>query len=303
MRLQADGSVDASFGDGGTAVADIGGNYDYLRRIFPLDDGRILAVGYSVTGAAHPSLARFTEDGGLDTSFGSGGTVLDTASSLGSVRSGAVLEDGGVVVVGSTNAYPYDLGVGKYQASGMPDTSFGVDGSRTFDFGFAEYAKGVLVDGVGQITVVGTQFGANAPDVLLARLTASGSVDTSFGSNGTNAVDVPDRFIPDAAALQSNGGILLAGQLQRYPELLGAVVRLDATGALDTSFGDGGVVVVPSSGYMADIAVREDGSIVVAGSAGNFSADFVVALLMAHSIRRSAPTVCTRLTSSARKMP
>ncbi len=279
MRLQSNGSVDTSFGDGGTAVADIGGNYDYLRRIFPLADGRTLAVGYSITSGAHPSLARFEANGDLDSSFGAGGKVVDTASPLGQVRTAALVGDSGVAVVGSTGTYPYDLGVSRYEANGRLDTSFAIGGSRIFDFGFAEYAAGIVADAAGRLTIVGTQFGADAPDVLVARLTSGGAIDTSFGSGGTRSVNVPDRFIPSAVALQQDGGILLAGQLQRYPALLGAVVRLDATGALDTSFGDGGVVVVPSSGYMADIDLRGDGSIVVAGSAGTVSADFVVALL------------------------
>jgi uncharacterized delta-60 repeat protein len=102
----------------------------------------------------------------------------------------------------------------------------------------------------------------------VARFTSNGALDTGFGTNGV--ASVPFGSIT-SIALEPNGDILLGTGSQllgptppQGTSTQGAVVRLLANGAIDTSFGIAGqVATLPAA---AAIAVQSNGEIVVAGT-------------------------------------
>lgn len=77
VRFLSDGSVDSSFGSGGSVVTDFGGVDEIIFAIGLQDDEKIVAAGASgdVGGAQSFLVARYSEDGSLDSTFGSGGKV------------------------------------------------------------------------------------------------------------------------------------------------------------------------------------------------------------------------------------
>jgi uncharacterized delta-60 repeat protein len=96
---------------------------------------------------------------------------------------------------------------------------------------------------------------------LLPAAAAPGDTDPSFGTGGIVQTTIGSAAIADGIALQSDGKILLAGW--SYPEGL-ALARYAPDGALDSSFGTGGVATgleVAAHG----VALQADGKIVVAG--------------------------------------
>jgi uncharacterized delta-60 repeat protein len=146
-RVAPNGTLDASFGTGGIATAEVlgpkpagGEAYDIGRQ----SDGRFVLTGYGTrTGGPVDLVAyRFNADGTWDQTFGSGGaTVYDRAGLEDRGRDLVVLPDDRTVIVGSTapnavattaqiNALVYML-----KPDGKPDASFGSDGAISVHLG------------------------------------------------------------------------------------------------------------------------------------------------------------------------
>lgn len=120
--------------------------------------------------------------------------------------------------------------------------------------GFASLAGGgnfnnVLLNDDGSHFLGGTS-GGFSPMLVVDKLTASGSVDASFGSNGRVTVDLPGRSTLAKLLRQADGKLVLVGYRvddgatssnnDNFAVVL--VVRLNADGSRDASFGDNGVV-------------------------------------------------------------
>jgi uncharacterized delta-60 repeat protein len=125
-RYNPDGSLDATFGNGGIVSGPFGatGAEPYAAALYPsgaANAGRIIVAGDTATGSG---MARFNPDGSVDSTFGTGGEVTTTAANF---RSVAIAADGKLVLGGnnSTNA------VIRYNADGSPDGTFGTGGIVT----------------------------------------------------------------------------------------------------------------------------------------------------------------------------
>ncbi len=108
IRYNSDGSLDATFGNGGIALADFGSSSGngHANAMAIQPDGKIVAAGYA---HAHPSgdfaLARFTLDGSLDTSFSGDGMVTTrfAPSSDDQAYAMALQSDGNILAAGYSN--------------------------------------------------------------------------------------------------------------------------------------------------------------------------------------------------------
>jgi len=103
LRLNADGSVDSGFGNGGTVVTDLNsGSYDNPMAVAIESDGKILAAGYGYTSMSDFAVVRYKVDGSLDSSFGSGGIAHTAFTSEGNnyANAMAIQSDGNVVLAG-----------------------------------------------------------------------------------------------------------------------------------------------------------------------------------------------------------
>jgi uncharacterized delta-60 repeat protein len=166
-------------------------------------------------------------------------------------------------------------------AAGDPDPSFDGDGKRTVPHPYI--ANEVLAQPDGKILVVGN--GGPEGDFVVTRLLSDGSYDRSFDGDGTAYVDFGGKDQANAAALQPDGSIVIAGESepQGSGSLL-AVARLLPTGKPDPAFGAGGdgKTVVNAQGAPYDAAavlVRPDGRIVIAGAGYSDTYDMAVVQL------------------------
>ena len=196
VRFRPDGSLDPSFGVGGTAPN--GGTI----AIQP--DGKILAAqplfGH---GVMQCNLVRLDTGGVLDPEFGVGGRVewkgpFDDQAPLACAL--ALQPDGKIVVV--------NLGsVTRYLDNGTVDPAFGVGGITTGIPGEA-----VAVQSNGKIVVVGGA-GNTAPPTGFAlwRLDANGRLDSGFGNAGTTTTLILDIGGAQSLAIQPDGRIVAAG--------------------------------------------------------------------------------------------
>jgi uncharacterized delta-60 repeat protein len=100
-RYMPDGTLDQSFGSAGKTIAGFGPDYSNTAFAMALtSDGKILTAGYSNDRFA---LARYLPDGGLDPSFGSGGTIATKVGRDSHGNDLALQPDGKAVVVGSSD--------------------------------------------------------------------------------------------------------------------------------------------------------------------------------------------------------
>jgi uncharacterized delta-60 repeat protein len=208
--------------------------------------------------AVEPLEARDNPSGGtLDPTFGTGGIVTSNFPSLTRVYDVLVQPDGKSVVVGTTpSTRPRGAGdflVARYNANGTPDGTFGTGGHTSTDLLGDDLAKAVAVqpNTGGKILVAGISNDSktNSPFFALARYNPNGSLDTSFGQTGKQGVGYVTTKLGSgsqewAMAVQPDGRIILAGVV--YGTAGGTVlglVRYTAGGALDPTFGSGGVVL------------------------------------------------------------
>src|SRR4051794_28057910 len=71
-RMLSAGDLDSSFGSGGIATLDLGGDAETVAQLLPAPNGKLLAFGRADTGN-RLVIARFNSDGTLDSSFATNG--------------------------------------------------------------------------------------------------------------------------------------------------------------------------------------------------------------------------------------
>lgn len=215
--------------------------------------------------------------GGLDSTFGSGGTVTTNIASRNNDHVSKVLiqSDGRIVAAGWTGS-PASFALARYTAGGALDSSFNKNGKVTTGFGgnTSSLARAAALQGDGKIVVAGSSSsGGFSGSFALARYNPNGSLDGGFnGSGKVTAAFAPNH--DDAAFsmdMQADGKMIVAGfAAPSGNPTAGAfgLMRFNANGTLDPSFGSGGKVttdVGPGRDIVYDVAVQPDGKIVVAG--------------------------------------
>lgn len=121
-RYQTDGTLDSSFGSGGTALWQIPNTSAYLQDIALQTDGHILATGWASPSSVNNMVViRLDPNGSLDTTFGASGVVTNNFSASGAISAGAhglVVQpgDGKIVIGGSVNtsASTSEVGLARY---------------------------------------------------------------------------------------------------------------------------------------------------------------------------------------------
>jgi uncharacterized delta-60 repeat protein len=121
IRLNADGTLDASFGGGDGIVTLNRSNWDEFSSVVVEADGKILAAGQDSNGYGHAVIARFNADGSLDNSFGGNGVfATQYGSGTATIHDLALAPDGQVVAVGDSYTGAYQFGALRL-ASGFGD--------------------------------------------------------------------------------------------------------------------------------------------------------------------------------------
>jgi uncharacterized delta-60 repeat protein len=293
-RYNTDGSLDDDFGIGGrvtTALA-TGIREEVARAVAIQRDGKIVVAGYlSIEGRPAGdrfdfALARYNTNGALDETFGIDGLALSNVK--GRAFAVAIQSDDKIVVAGDSPLIE-DIVVARYDADGTLDESFADLGIRITDLtgGGADLASNLVVEPTGAILVSGphTKAGEIARDLHtgLARYTASGAPDSTFGVNGELIID--DTRVGEGLVRQGDGKFVLVGSIDVATPpatlLQFAVMRLHSDGTPDASFGSGGKANTPPgnvSEAAKAVALQADGKIVVAGpSSLALNSNFAVA--------------------------
>ena len=282
-RYLSDGSIDTSFGTGGEVTTDLGGTDDMERTAIQADGKIVVSGRTNVSGNNDYVVARYNTDGTLDTGFGGGaGYVTGDWNSGGEDRGldiliqpdGKILitDRGPAAVVEGGDGSDVSFNIARYNTDGTLDTSFGGNGFAAFDIRPGhDMPYGLALQSDGKILQAGYQ--NTDLEVLVARWNSDGTVDTSFGGgNGYVSIDLGGWVITDDIHIQDDGKLVVTGQFQNadYDQL---IMRLNADGTLDTSFGGGAGAVITDLGSGDDrvrhSSVMPDGKILVVGYSDN----------------------------------
>jgi uncharacterized delta-60 repeat protein len=293
VRFNADGTLDDgsssdstpgdAFGTGGivnTGLALSG------RVVVQPGDGKLVFYG--------GFLARFNPDGSPDTSFGLNHNGIVNISFPGSLQAITSLAlQGDKILLGGAEEIPNAPGSAtgasdflmlRYNSDGTADTSFGAGGQVTTDIasGSSDMIEDLLVEGdaivaVGRsaaTTLLPQDIGFPNPvpcTVALARYSANGQLDASFGLDGIATTSLSAPYFPgDPFTLQGDAYVIANGF---------QLARVTSTGAQDLGFGSGGLALTEfASGTYEDpnarVALQPDGKIVVAGTGGTLDSDY-----------------------------
>lgn len=261
----------------GGADSDVGG-------MATQPDGKVVLAGY-VDG--NIAVARYTTTGQLDNTFSSDGYVVtDVPNGTDEkVNAVAVAPDGGIIVAGELNTTPAGFRglVGRYNANGDIDFSFGTNGFTSINYtgslapggwgiGGNTRFYGITIQPDGKIVLVGRaeNTAGDEVDYIIARLNANGSMDASFGTSGLVKVGFAPNppFFTDIArcvTLDNSGAIIVAGTVSTSGGGIG-LVRVLGNGAIDTNFGSSGSVVTNLGSLPSIGGIVMDGQkLVIAG--------------------------------------
>ncbi|MBL0343647.1 MAG: T9SS type A sorting domain-containing protein [Bacteroidetes bacterium] len=165
----------------------------------------------------------------------------------------------------------FTLPVASFAQSGSLDLTFDNDGKVTTSFGSnTGLGHALAIQSDGKLVVAGFSINAIYNEFTLVRYNTSGSLDTSFDSDGkaTTPIGISDARA-ESVVIQSDGKIVVAGYSTNSTNFFDiALVRYNTNGSLDTTFDTDGIVttdVGPISDVGSAVTIQSDGKILVAG--------------------------------------
>ena len=194
----------------------------------------------------------------------------------------AIQSDGKIVVVGQAAIdatppapdLPATFAIARYNSDGSLDTGFGTGGRVSGSVN--GIARAVAIQPDGKIVLAGDfelelSNGVFASDIVVARFNANGSLDLPFGTSGTGQVATDIGGAANSGrnlVLQPNGAIVVSGTPQcGQPGCVHTdVVRYNANGTLDPSFGNGGKLTLADVDVGQGLVRQADGKLVLVGT-------------------------------------
>ena len=245
LRYETSGDLDLSFGTDGIVTSNLRG----FSEVCLQNDDKIV-IGGSNSGDYF--VQRYTSSGELDTTFADSG-ILIPISSASKIN---VLDDDSILLADSvTDGADNFIVLQKYLADGTPDSAYGNNGTSIVEVPFEDLQINEFkIQSDDSVIVLSTRGRTVTSDVILTKFLADGSIDNSFGTNGSTlyAIDIApnEDNIQAAFDIAQNGNIIVAvtagGCQTSFKRNL---IRFLPNGVLDESFGNAGVIDLP--GYSA----------------------------------------------------
>lgn len=249
-RFNGNGTLDNSFGTGGTVVLSISPYNDAARGLAIQPDGKIVVAGYSSGDCfsdciartycrPRATLLRFNSNGTADSSFGQNGRVVLAPGSFNSGIANSVLiqADGKIIALGEVQKYSCGVCSGgtttssgffmaRFLPNGTADNSFGQNG-QVMDTVVLQGMSAALLQPDGRIVIT-------APTIQVGFLTRrynnDGSVDNGFMQSAITPGWINDMvLLPD-------GKLALGGNAVFNNQSNFLILQLKNNGGFDSSF-------------------------------------------------------------------
>lgn len=266
---------DNNFGTNGIVTLDFGG-FNQTGKTIVLPNQKVLMYGRSVdTSGTNLIMARYNNDGTIDTTFGAGGFVYYPSSI--NARSSQIQQDGKILLAGyCAGGTALVACLSRYNPQGDIDSTFGINGLQLLELG-AEYSafNTILIQSDNKIICGGSanDGAVSYDDFALVRFTPDGQLDTSFGDTGVviTVISPYSEAISDMT-LTGNGRILATSSSG------GFLAQYNRDGTLDNGFGVNGIsqIYIPYYNiYSVSLLIKSDGDILVGGGGSSaFNLDF-----------------------------
>lgn len=274
-RYNPDGTLDTTFAQNGKLVGTGTGYWGYEVGFDA--SGRIIVAGATSLVPPPPTaigpdsgrdflLARYNDDGTIDSTFGSGGiAILDFGYGEDQATDFHVQSDGKIIVTGyARSASARDFALARFNSDGSLDTTFASGGKVQTDFGSDDGGLSLAVQVDGKLVVSGW----SGTNFAVARYDSNGTPDPTFSIDGRATADFGASEYANDLVIDAVGRTTLAG----FSDGNFALVRYLSDGTLDNSFGSGGLLTTDfgsASDSASAIMLDESGRMVVAGSTFN----------------------------------
>lgn len=276
-RLRPSGKLDPDFGEGGVAEVRFGGDDAQLGAAAVQPDGKVVVGGTAAEpGGPSIALARLTDDGRFDPSFGEGGrvTIRLGATFHERIETISLLDDGRILVAGFAGSFSEtEVFLGRFLSSGEADPSFGNGGLLATGVEGEVHDLAVDSEG-GLVTAISEHQALNAS---VARFDSEGALDPSYGDGGISRLPIGDHDGATSVSLDRSDRAYISAKQNGNERVY--VARLLGDGALDPGYADGGVATFIRGGAEQPIELEAlaDGRVRLHASGhlpGDFSAQF-----------------------------
>ena len=289
-RFNSDGSLDQTFGTKGMVLTAFGKSRSAAADAGAMAvqaDGKIVVAGIADVPRKQQvylelAVARYTPDGVLDTTFGNNGEMtIDVGASLQPPLASAGIQTlalyGNSIDLVGHGQYSQNVYVAQLTAAGQLEPNFGAGGVVNLGQGFD---PSLTVQPDGKLVAVSYSNSSSPAGIHVTRLLANGSPDTGFGTGGTATVPWSiTGWNTDSTAVKvdSLGRFVIGGyQVPNSSNNINfVVIRLTSAGALDSTFGVGGI---GTSGNLVGLAftptvamtLQPDGKAVLVSTTNDF---------------------------------
>lgn len=296
-RYTSGGILDTSFGSNGVVLTPIGTDIENENNsVAILNNGKILVAGGTgnATSGYDFAIVRYNSNGTLDTDFGIEGILLsDFYSERNIGRSLHVFPNNKFIIGGSLSNYLTgnyaNFIVSKYNENGTLDTTFGIDGVSSINFGLPtnnlisseDSLSCIVIQADGKIVAGGFTY-YNQSDFGLVRLNSNGSLDTSFGANGRVITDFGAGEEIHSIQILANGKIIACGTYYFNSDSNQkiAIAQYNSNGSIDTDYGIAGKTLTDfnenQDGFVFSSEMQSDGKLLITGFEFNNDADFFI---------------------------
>lgn len=299
VRLNCNGTIDNTFGTNGYYIynAPVGSSFAYDMELLP--NGQFLVAGSTSLTAANPrfSMFRLNSDGTLDQTFGLNGFFHNDIGSSEDYARKILVQNNKIILVGSSKVPGFStnrLALTQCDMNGQLDVSFGTAGTTVFQnaAGNSCFGQSAVIGSNQDIFICGDAYISNIYYPLLAKVSATGVPNPTFGSNG---VLIPMNFNARFFDIEYDGSkLIMAGQNNVGPWDFLLQARNTTDGGLVTTFGTAGssIVDVVQADTYYELLIHPDGSLLACGTTGTAgigaARDFIVSKYNANGVLETA---------------
>jgi uncharacterized delta-60 repeat protein len=271
-RFTTAGLLDTTFDTDGHKQVQLGRSTK-VTGMLELSSGKFIVYGNATVVDSddnletHGFVAQLDAEANLDTSFATNGSYTSKAITATSINFNQVAVDstGKIVAVGVLDGGAFIL---RLTSAGALDATFNTVGHASASV--LNFYNTLVIDGSNNIFVAGYRSVSNK-DMHVAKYATTGLLDSGFGSSGAKEIILEASFddYVEQILLDANGNLYLVGNNLNTPNKV-SVVKMSATGTLDTDFsGDGitNLVMSPSNANakVLDAKLDSAGNLVIAG--------------------------------------